>query len=115
MLYTDRTLTCTDCNAQFTFTSGEQDFHAQKGFTNDPGRCPACRDARKAQRGSGSDRGTGGGQSNQRGGYGRSEDRPKREMFKATCSDCGGVAELPFQPSGDRPVYCRDCFSKHRA
>jgi CxxC-x17-CxxC domain-containing protein len=36
-------------------------------------------------------------------------------MFKATCSDCGGVAELPFQPSGDRPVYCRDCFSKHRA
>ncbi|HKW45227.1 MAG TPA: zinc-ribbon domain containing protein [Candidatus Eremiobacteraceae bacterium] len=109
MLYIDKTLTCSDCNAQFVFTSGEQDFHAQKGFTNAPGRCPACREARKAQRGNG------GGQTNQRGGNGRFDDRPRREMFRATCSDCGGVAELPFQPSGDRPVYCRDCFSKHRA
>ena len=32
-------------------------------------------------------------------------------MFQATCSQCGGVAEVPFQPRGDKPVYCRDCFS----
>ena len=32
-------------------------------------------------------------------------------MFKATCSQCGGVAEVPFQPRGDKPVYCRDCFA----
>lgn len=103
MLSTDRTLTCRDCNSQFTFTASEQDFYAQKGFTQDPGRCPNCREARKAQR----DGGGGGG-----GGYSRSSDR---QMFQATCSGCGGVAEVPFNPSGDRPVYCRDCFSKRRA
>jgi CxxC-x17-CxxC domain-containing protein len=32
-------------------------------------------------------------------------------MFTATCSQCGGVAEVPFQPRGDKPVYCRDCFT----
>jgi len=36
--------------------------------------------------------------------------RPQREMFNATCSQCGGVAQVPFQPRGDKPVYCRDCF-----
>ena len=35
----------------------------------------------------------------------------EREMFSATCSQCGGVAEVPFQPRGDKPVYCRDCFA----
>ncbi len=103
MITTDRTLTCRDCNKQFTFTASEQDFYAQKGFTQDPGRCPDCREARKSQRNSGGS-----------GNYSTS-DRPKREMFTATCSDCGGVAELPFNPSGDRPVYCRDCFAKKRA
>jgi CxxC-x17-CxxC domain-containing protein len=103
MITTDRTLTCRDCNKQFAFTASEQDFYAQKGFTQDPGRCPECREARKAQRGS-----TGSGNYT-------TNDRPKREMFTATCSDCGGVAELPFNPSGDRPVYCRDCFAKKRA
>ncbi len=103
MITSDRNLTCRDCNKQFTFTASEQDFYAQKGFTQDPGRCPDCREARKSQRNSA------GGSS-----YG-SSDRPKREMFTATCSDCGGVAELPFNPSGDRPVYCRDCFAKKRA
>ncbi|MFC1507256.1 CxxC-x17-CxxC domain-containing protein [Thermoproteota archaeon] len=37
-----------------------------------------------------------------------------RPMHKITCSDCGKDAEVPFKPSGDRPVYCRECFSKHR-
>jgi len=37
-----------------------------------------------------------------------------REMHKITCSDCGKEAEVPFKPSGDRPVYCKDCFQKHR-
>ncbi|MFB3896182.1 MAG: CxxC-x17-CxxC domain-containing protein [bacterium] len=36
------------------------------------------------------------------------------EGFKATCSDCGTETTLPFQPTGDRPVYCRDCFAKRR-
>jgi CxxC-x17-CxxC domain-containing protein len=96
-MYQDETLACVDCSRSFTFTSGEQEFFAQKGFTNKPNRCTDCRAARKAGRG-----GSGGG-GNSGGG--------NREMFKATCSQCGGVAEVPFQPRGDKPVYCRDCFA----
>ena len=44
------------------------------------------------------------------GGY----DRPPREMHKITCSDCGQESEVPFKPDGKRPVYCRDCYQKHR-
>ncbi|MDP3997847.1 MAG: hypothetical protein Q8P73_05105 [bacterium] len=36
-------------------------------------------------------------------------------MFDAVCADCGQTTQVPFQPSGDRPVYCRDCFQKHRS
>jgi CxxC-x17-CxxC domain-containing protein len=98
-MYTNETLTCMDCGRPFPFTSGEQEFYAMKGFTNKPNRCQDCRAARKAQRGQ-RPGGNGGG-----GGGGR------REMFQATCSQCGGVAEVPFQPRGDKPVYCRDCFA----
>jgi CxxC-x17-CxxC domain-containing protein len=37
-----------------------------------------------------------------------------REMHKATCAECKKECEVPFKPSQDRPVYCRDCFSKHK-
>lgn len=107
-MYTDETLNCTDCSAPFTFTVGEQEFFAQKGFTNKPNRCPDCRAARKAQRGGG---GGGGGSYSSGGGGGR----PQREMFQATCSSCGKVAEVPFQPRGDKPVYCRDCFATRQS
>jgi len=46
----DKTLVCKDCGAEFVFTEGEQAFYAEKGFTNEPQRCPECRKARKAQR-----------------------------------------------------------------
>jgi len=42
-------------------------------------------------------------------------DRGPREMHKATCADCQKECEVPFKPSGDRPVYCRDCFSKRKS
>ena len=103
IVYTDETLSCVDCNSQFIFSSGEQQFFASKGFQNKPNRCPECRAARKAQRGSG---GGGGG-----GGYGGSSRGGGREMFQTTCSQCGQTAEVPFQPRGDKPVYCRDCFA----
>ena len=108
MSYADKDLICRDCGQAFVFTSGEQDFHASKGFQNEPSRCPDCRAARKASRGD-----TGGGYSSggySSGGYGRQD----REMFSATCSDCGNEARVPFQPRGDKPVYCSDCFSKQR-
>ncbi|NYT06471.1 MAG: hypothetical protein GKC04_08950 [Methanomicrobiales archaeon] len=41
-------------------------------------------------------------------------DRSPREMHTVTCSDCGVECEVPFKPSGDRPVYCRDCLPQHR-
>ena len=36
----------------------------------------------------------------------------KKELFKATCAECAKSCEIPFRPSGDRPVYCKDCFAK---
>ncbi len=97
MAYTDRTLTCADCGTSFTFSADDQAYHAQKGFTNEPKRCPNCRAAKREQRGESS---YGGG-----GGYGG-----QREMFSATCASCGKEARVPFEPRGDKPVYCSDCF-----
>ncbi len=47
-------------------------------------------------------------------GGGRDFDRPPREQHKITCADCGKEDTVPFKPDGNRPVYCRECFSKHR-
>ena len=46
----DKTLTCKDCNMEFVFSEGEQAFYKEKGFENEPQRCPECRKAKKAQR-----------------------------------------------------------------
>jgi CxxC-x17-CxxC domain-containing protein len=102
--YQDKVLTCRDCGQEFSFTAGEQEFYAQRGYTNEPGRCPSCRSARKAQRGD-SGGGFGGGGSSFGGGA-------RREMFPAVCSACGKETQVPFQPRGDRPVYCSDCYSQ---
>ncbi len=101
MNFADKALTCRDCGAEFTFTAGEQEFHAQKGFTNEPGRCPECRARRRSER----DGYSSGGSYSSGGGYGG-----QREMFTATCASCGNEARVPFQPRGDKPVYCSDCF-----
>jgi len=104
-MYQDRTLTCGDCRDSFTFTAGEQEFHASKGFSNDPGRCPTCRSARKARNG-------GGGREQSSGGGGGSFGGYERQMHPATCAECGTATQVPFMPSGARPVYCRDCYSR---
>jgi CxxC-x17-CxxC domain-containing protein len=96
-MYADKVLTCSDCGASFTFTAGEQEFHASKGFTSEPRRCPTCRQARRSDGGGGG----GGG-----GGFGRAP----REMFSATCATCGQEARVPFEPRADRPVYCNNCY-----
>lgn len=109
MSYQDKNLTCSDCKATFVFTSGEQEFHASKGFSNQPSRCPSCRAARKASGGGGggSRGGFGGG-----GGFSSGGDGGRREMHDAICAECNKETQVPFAPSGNRPVYCRDCFSK---
>jgi CxxC-x17-CxxC domain-containing protein len=101
----DRHITCVDCGEDFIFTAGEQEFYSSKGLTNAPTRCKRCRDARKLTRGEGA---VGGGGRAARGGGGGGE------MYTAVCSDCGVETQVPFMPTGGRPVYCRDCYQNHR-
>ena len=92
MSFEDKTITCTDCGQDFVFSAEEQELFQTRGYTNEPKRCLDCRAARK--------RNSGGS-----GGFGQ-----RREMFPAICAQCGKETEVPFQPRGDRPVYCSDCF-----
>ena len=135
-MYSDKNLTCADCGQEFVFTASEQDFYAQRGFT-EPRRCASCRASRKAARnaesgggsyGSGSSYGSssyssgysdgagsyGGGSGGYGGGGYASRDRGPREMFAATCSSCGREAQVPFRPTNGKPVYCSDCFKSMR-
>jgi len=89
-MYQDKTLVCKDCGKEFVFSADEQAFFAEKGFENEPGRCPACRAARRSTR------------------------RNTREMFEVVCDECGRTTQVPFQPTEGRPVYCRDCFEARR-
>ena len=112
----DKTLVCADCNQEFTFTASEQQFYADRQFS-EPRRCAPCRAAKKAARGdsgSGSGSYSSGGYSsggNSGGGYSSGP----REMFSATCSSCGREAQVPFRPSGAKPVYCSECFTSQRS
>ena len=97
----DKTLQCVECGQSFTFTAGDQEFFASKGYTNEPKRCPTCREARRSVRGS----------------SGRSDSysyRAPREMYPAVCASCGKETQVPFQPREGRPVYCNDCYSRAR-
>lgn len=98
--YTDKELTCVDCNASFKFSAGEQEHFAVLGFTNEPKRCGPCRAAKKRSRGV--DPGQPTGRSTQ------------KEYHKASCSECGGEAIVPFKPRLDKPVFCSNCFDKRR-
>jgi CxxC-x17-CxxC domain-containing protein len=120
-VYSDKNLTCSDCNTEFVFTGNEQAFYAQKGFS-EPRRCPSCRASRKAARGDGGGSYSSGGGYSDGGGYGGGGGgggygggggggyRAPREMFEATCSNCGREAQVPFRPTSGKPVYCSDCF-----
>ncbi len=99
MSFQDKTLQCSDCGIAFTHSAEDQEFFREKGFTNEPKRCPECRQKRKSER-------------NGNGGYGSSS---PRQMFPAVCADCGKETEVPFEPRQDRPVYCSDCYRKTRS
>lgn len=89
-------LTCVECGQEFEFTVGEQEFYAEKGFTNLPKRCPTCRKARK------------------NGG------KPEKKYYETTCAQCGGIARLPFEPKLDEDgnplsdYFCSECFAKNK-
>jgi len=94
MALADKTLTCRDCGKEFTFTTGEQEFYLSHGLQNEPSRCPECRANRRKER---------------RGGYGQ-----PRQMHTTVCADCGAETSVPFEPTEGRPVYCKECYAKHR-
>jgi len=96
MSFEDKSLQCSDCGQEFTFTAGEQEFYSSRGLQNEPRRCPECRRARKAER------------------YGNDGYRSPRRMFPAICAQCGKDTEVPFEPREDRPVYCSECYNISR-
>jgi len=98
MGFKDKSIQCSDCGSTFIFSAEEQEFFASKGYTNDPKRCPSCREARKSDRSGNS-------------GY---SSRSQRQMFPAVCAECGKDTEVPFEPREGRPVYCSDCYRKVR-
>jgi len=94
MTLEDKTLTCSDCGREFTFSTGEQEFYSSRGLLNEPKRCPECRATRRRER---------------RGNYGEA-----RRSYTATCADCGVECTIPFEPTEGRPVYCKECYTKRR-
>ncbi|MGB2827848.1 MAG: CxxC-x17-CxxC domain-containing protein [Dehalococcoidales bacterium] len=96
MSFQDKSIQCSDCATAITFSAGEQEFFASRGYTNEPKRCPPCRQARKSEP------------------NGNSSYTAPRQMFAATCAECGKDTEVPFEPRGDKPVYCSDCYRKVR-
>lgn len=94
-MYEDKVLICVECGKEFIWTAGEQEFYAERGFQNEPKRCPECRKSHKTQR-SGSSNG-------------------ERVMYDAICARCGKPCKVPFKPKGDRPVYCSACFAEMQA
>ncbi len=91
-MFEDKVLVCRDCGKEFTWTAGEQEFFASKGFQNAPVRCRECRNARKAGRAA-----------------------EGREPVEIVCSRCGKVDHVNFVPRGDAPVYCSECYREMRA
>ena len=135
--FQDQNLKCVDCGEEFIFTASEQQFYQDKGLTNAPTRCRACRDARKAQRAAGGTgsgrshggggyagggRGGGGGFGGGGGGYGSGGGGGRRgtggagggTMHTTVCSNCGNETQVPFQPTQGRAVFCRDCFQAQK-
>jgi CxxC-x17-CxxC domain-containing protein len=87
-MFEDKVLICRDCGREFTFTAGEQEFYAEKGFQNEPVRCRECRNNRK-----------------------NASRNENREMYDAVCAECGAPTKVPFLPRNDKPIYCSACFA----
>ena len=100
--YEDKSVECVECGDTFTFSASEQEFFANKGFTNEPKRCPRCRSARRDQR------------NRSQGGWGSYGYQRPRQMYSVVCAECGVDTEVPFEPREGRPVYCSECYAKKR-
>ena len=103
MSFVDKSIKCSDCGCDFTFSTSEQESFAGKGYANDPKRCRLCRASRMVQSNG----------SSAYSGYSQPW-QPRRQMFAAVCAECGKGTDLPFEPRYGRRVYCRDCYEKVR-
>lgn len=92
-MFADKTLTCQDCGTQFNFTARDQEFFAERNFS-EPKRCRTCAKSRR---------------------------NTLRQETTVKCAACGTETTVPFQPKLDeagnpvKPVYCRACFDQQRA
>ncbi len=91
----DIQLTCSDCGQDFTFTAADQAFFQERGYST-PKRCKPCRTAKK----------------NDQGGSGYRS--APAQGTPVICSGCGQPTTVPFEPRGDRPVFCRDCYQARK-
>jgi len=96
----DKTLRCRDCEVEFIFSTGEQEYFAAKGYVNEPTRCLSCRAVNRARLALST------------GAAGQPVIRP---MHAVTCAQCGYPAQVPFLPRLEKPVYCSTCFDQVRA
>ena len=83
-MYQDEKLICEDCGSEFIFTSGEQEFYAEKGLVNKPKRCENCRKNRRQKN--------------------------RKKMYDVVCAKCGVQTKVPFKPILGKDVYCKDCY-----
>jgi len=105
----DLLLTCSDCGQEFVFTAGEQQFFEQRGYSS-PRRCKPCRQAKQGSAGGGGHTSSSANEGGYGGGAARSTGGGMSGGTTVVCSSCGQTTTVPFEPRGDRPVYCRSCY-----
>lgn len=101
MSFAEKLLRCVDCKKGFTFSVEDQKYYSSRGFVNEPGRCPPCRQTKKNERPKSDNSGE---------DYGSS-----RQLFHVTCTQCGKATRVPFQPRENGSVYCSECYVKSKA
>jgi CxxC-x17-CxxC domain-containing protein len=99
----DLLLICSDCGQEFVFTAGEQRFFQERGYSS-PRRCKPCRQAKQGGGG-----GHGSSRSHHEGGY-AGGGAGMSTGTTVVCASCGQTTTVPFEPRGDRPVYCKSCY-----
>jgi len=93
--FSDRDIVCSDCDEDFIWSAGEQEFFRDKGLENPPKRCKPCKKAK-----------------NDRIRALNSSDSRQKIEVHVDCAECGSNTTVPFYPSQGRPVFCRSCFLK---
>src|SRR5215471_5180682 len=95
----DLTLQCSECGQEFVFTAMEQQFFQERGYSS-PKRCKSCRLAKQSAGSYGQQ------DSGRAGGY----NSGAGTGTTVVCASCGQTTTVPFEPRGDRPVYCKNCY-----